>query len=259
MRGSWAIACLLLLAGCVSGDEDPTSTPEPSSSPSTRRTVQAFSQCDELDFYRPIPYDRTGFGPLVPVPTDPAGTTMNILYTAMRCASLDRDGSVTTDPSAIFTLFSVEELDGHEVEGAAGYLFMRSITTPLSSLSDDWSNVGVETAVAPVDISFGAVGANAKASASFSVESRLHSVSGDSTMAGSPEGGTGGVLGLYTLANRTDVHVHRIDFSDYRVYPNGAVVLRPGIAGVPANSAPAYHNIDYDVRFGLNTAEGSAT
>jgi hypothetical protein len=169
----------------------------------------------------------------------------------MRCAQLDRGTSADADPIAIFSIMNVEPLANLELEGAVGYQLMRSLTTDQSDLIADWSDQGVQTARSPVSLAFSAIGANPDASATFAATSPLHSVSGDSTMTGAPTSGQGGVLGLYTFDADGVVHLHRIEFSAYSTYPNGVAVLRPGIAGAPANTVQAYHNIDYDVRFEL--------
>lgn len=255
LRASCAVA-LVLLAGCASTSDD-RSAPTTSQTPSAS-TVQTFSGCSELDFYRPVPYDTTGLGPLRPLPADPAGQTMHLLYTVMKCADLDRGSSFDADPVAIFSVLNVEPVPGKELEGAVGYQFMRTLTSDQPDLIADWAAWGVQTATSPVTLSFSDVGPNPAARAMFSVDSALHAVSGESAMAGAPNAGEGGILGLYTLDVDDVVHLHRIDFSDYQTYPNGAAVLRPGLAGAPANTVQAYHNIAYDVRFALNSTEGPA-
>lgn len=255
LRAACAVA-LVVLAGCTSTPDD-VPTPTASTTPPVS-VVQTFNDCNELDFYRPVRYDRTGLGPLRPVPADPAGQTMNLLYTVMKCAALDRGSSYDTDPVAIFSVLNVEPVPGKELEGAVGYQFMRTLTSDQPDLIADWTAWGVQTATAPVTLSFSAVGPNPAARSTFAVNSPLHAVSGDSAMPGAPNAGEGGILGLYTLDADDVVYLHRIDFSDYRNYPNGAAVVRPGLAGAPANTLQAYHNIDYDVRFALNSTEGPA-
>lgn len=254
LRAACAVA-LVVLAGCTSVRDD-GSSPTTSTTPPVS-VVQTFNDCNELDFYRPVPYDTTGLGPLRPVPADPAGQTMNLVYTVMRCADLDRGSSYDADPVAIFSVLNVEPVPGKEIDGAVGYQFMRTLTTDQPDLIADWAAWGVQTATSPVTLSFSSVGPNPAARAAFAVNSPLHALSGESAMPGTPNAGAGGILGLYTLDVDDVVHLHRVDFSDYRNYPNGAAVLRPGLAGAPANTVQAYHNIGYDVRFALNSTTGT--
>ena len=253
LRAACAVA-LILLAGCATTRDDPSAPTMSTAPPSS--TVQTFTGCNELDFYRPVPYDTTGLGPLRPVAADPAGQTMHLLYTIMRCEDVDRGSSYDEDPVAIFSVLNVEPVAGKELEGAVGYQFMRTLTTDQPDLIADWAAWGVQTATSPVTLTFNDVGPNPSASATFAVDSPLHAMSGDSTMSGTPNSGAGGILGLYTLDADDVVHLHRIDFSAYRNYPNGAAVIRPGVAGAPATTWQAYHNIGYDVRFALNSTEG---
>jgi hypothetical protein len=251
MRSVLTLAFLLVSAGCLA-DGPSESSPSASAAPEgVGNAVHRFQRCEELDFSRAVAYSRAGLGPFRPVPADPGGQTMNLLYTSMRCASANGTLTPVLQPTAIFTLLVVEPLKGHELAGAAGYQLLRSMTSANGEWNRDWASFGVQTANASVQLSFTDQPSAPKSRADMSVSSPLHTVAAQSVMAGTPSSGKAGILGLYTLKDDAP-SVHRVDFGDYTYYSRGTAVLRPGLAGAPANAVPAYHNIGFDVTFTLN-------
>lgn len=210
--------------------------------------VHAFEACDELDFYRTVPYSSDGLGFFRPVAADPAGVTMNLLYTVMRCAGAGGTLSNKTGPTAIFSLLVVEPLQRYRLPEAAGYQLLRAVTTDDEELARDWAAFGVQVARAPVGLSFADGVSGPKSSAALSVDSPLHSVAAQSLMAGQPAMGKAGKLGLYTATSHRP-YLHTVEFSDYSYYSRGVAILQPGPMVAPANIVPAYHNLGFDATF----------
>ena len=217
-----------------------------------------FKDCSELNILVPVPADEFGdAGPLKLKPADPLGLTLNLIFTAMACDSLDASGRHVAKPIGIYAMAPVEPHPELKLDGVQSYYWLGFAATEHLEIRSILKNRGVEVEKAKITLKFDALANSPKARASMDGTISDFHVNAESVMTGSPVAGPAGSLGLYTFKedkNGTTLWVHRVSFTTYKAYDKGVVVVRPSFLPIPdvveiPQPVAGYHNIDYGARF----------
>lgn len=255
---------MVLLPGCLDGAPAQT-TPDDTLGATVSNGEQSLlridlTRCDEINLLRRQTSSRIlGLGELPPPlrtkSSDPAGLTVTVVDTFMRCASAQTANASATDVTGRFLLVPVEPLPDALVPNATSYLYLRALAASNPILVDAFLEAGVRAQNATVTVEFPSSPGDQKSRGLAVVRYAMGtSLNLETLMTGAPAAGSAGVLGLYTAQVLT-IRAHRVEFSDYRFYANGAgwALLRAGTGG-SAEAWPATHNLDYGVSFEFDAA-----
>lgn len=218
------------------------------------------TRCDEINLLRRQTSSRIlGLGELPPPlrakTSDPAGLTVTVVDTFMRCAGAQTANGSASDVEGRFLLVPVEPVPEAPIPNATSYVYLRALAASDPILVDAFLEAGVRAQNATVTVEFPSSPGGPKTRGQAVVRYAVGtSMSLETLMTGTPAAGSAGVLGLYTT-DALNVRAHRVAFSDYRFYATGAgwALLRAGTGG-SGEAWPASHNVDYGVSFEFDAA-----